>query len=49
MPRTSSADLAALAAQNLVQALQNSAPVAPFALLGDQQQQALRTTRQNLR
>jgi hypothetical protein len=41
MPRTSSADLAALATQNLVQALQNPAPAAPFALLGNQQQQAL--------
>jgi hypothetical protein len=41
MPRTSSADAATKAASNLIHALQNPAPAAPFAALGDRQQQAL--------
>jgi hypothetical protein len=41
MPRTSSADAATFAAQALVEALAHPAPAAPFALLGDLQQQAL--------
>jgi hypothetical protein len=41
MPRTSSADAATKAASSLIHALQNPAPAAPFAALGDRQQQAL--------
>jgi hypothetical protein len=41
MPRTSSSDAATIAASNLVHALQHPAPAAPFAVLGNQQQQAL--------
>jgi hypothetical protein len=41
MPRTSSADAATKAASNLIHALQNPAPAAPFAGLGNRQQQAL--------
>jgi hypothetical protein len=42
MPNTSSADATTHAASDLVYALQNPAPAAPFAQLGDQQMAAFR-------
>jgi hypothetical protein len=42
MPHTSSKDLAIIAALELSNALQNSAPVAPFSHIGTAQLQALR-------
>jgi hypothetical protein len=42
MPRTSSKDLARIAALELSNALQNLAPVAPFSHIGTAQLQALR-------
>jgi hypothetical protein len=42
MPRTSSKDLASIAALELSNALQNPAPVAPFSQIGTAQLQALR-------
>jgi hypothetical protein len=42
MPKLSSADAATRAAQDLVAALQNPSPAAPFATLGQDQMQAIR-------
>jgi hypothetical protein len=42
MPRTSSKDLASIAAMELYHALQNPAPAAPFCQIGTAQLQALR-------
>jgi hypothetical protein len=42
MPRTSSKDLASIAAVELSNALQNPAPAAPFSQIGTAQPQALR-------
>jgi hypothetical protein len=42
MPKTSSADAATQAARDLISALQNPAPAAPFATLGNEQLHAIR-------